>query len=389
MDRPRTGRSPTIPAEVTPRIISFYCQQNPLPGCSRWSLRLAHSYLEEHPEILKYPISSSSLHRLLNTHALKPHRHKYFLQICDPLFFEKMEHIIQVYASSYKYLFCFDECTGVQALERVAPTLPAQGGRPAYHEPEYVRHGAVSLFSVLHVRKGEVFTECITDHTSPTILSYVKKHALQFGESEELHYICDNYSSHSTELFCEGIANLCHVKLPKIETLIQRREWLQSSDKRIIFHFLPTHGSWLNLIEIWFGILQQKAIKDQSFASKTELRNRIIDFTKTWNLYFAHPFQWTYTGHGLHEKVIGRFTRWLQMQSPQLNGKFLEKQLRLMNHLADKYWAKVKNNAWSLLQETLGESHDFLEKIIVQYQKLNPMLLSDLQNLLRNKLKAT
>jgi hypothetical protein len=223
MDRPRTGRPTTIPAEVTPRIISFYCQQNPLPGCSRWSLRLAHSYLEEHPEILKYSISSSSLHRLLNAHALKPHRHKYFLQICDPFFFEKMEHIIQVYASSHKYLFCLDECTGVQALERIAPTLPAQGSRPAYHEPEYIRHGAVSLLSVMHVSKGEVFTECIDDHTSPNILSCVRKHALQFGKSEELHYICDNYSSHSTELFCKGIADLCHVKLPKIETLLQRR----------------------------------------------------------------------------------------------------------------------------------------------------------------------
>jgi transposase len=268
----------------------------------------------------------------------------------------------------------------VQALERVAPTLPAQRGRPAYHEPEYVRHGAVSLFSVLHVRKGDVFTECIDDHTSSTILSCVKKHALQFGKTEELHYICDNYSSHSTELFCEGIAELCRVRLPKIETLLQR------TDKRIVFHFLPTHGSWLNLIEIWFGILQQKAIKDQSFSSKTELINRIIDFTKTWNKYFAHPFQWTYTGHGLHEKVIGRFTRWLQMQSPQLNGKFLEKQLRLMSHLADKYWSKVKNNVWSLLQETLSENHDFIEKIILQHLKLDPVLLSNLQNRLHLKL---
>jgi hypothetical protein len=144
----------------------------------------------------------------------------------------------------------------------------------------------------------------------------------------------------------------------------------------------------LNLIEIWFGILQQKAIKDQSFFSKAELRNRIIEFTKTWNKYFAHPFHWTYTGHGLHEKVIGRFIRWLQMQSPQLNGKFLEKQLRLISHLANKYWSKVKNNVWSLLQETLSKSHDFLGEIIVQHQKLDPVLLSDLQNLLRTKLEA-
>jgi len=97
---------------------------------------------------------------------------------------------------------------------------------------------------------------------------------------------------------------------------------LQSSEKRIIFHFLPTHGSWLNLIEIWFGILQQKGLKDESFLSTTDFRNRIIFFTETWDSDFAHHFKFSYSGEGLHEKVIFRFTKWIQMHSPQLNVNF-------------------------------------------------------------------
>ena len=126
-DLPRSGRPLTIPAEVTLRLIAFYCQYNPLPGCARWSIRWAHKYLQQHPDILQCSISRSSLQRRLNAHALRPYRHKYFLQICDPLFFQIMEKIIQVYASMYPYLFCLDECTGLQALERIAPTL--QGNR--------------------------------------------------------------------------------------------------------------------------------------------------------------------------------------------------------------------------------------------------------------------
>lgn len=388
LDRPRTGRPSTIPAEVTPRIISFYCQHNPLPGCAQWSLRWAHSYLDAHPDILQYSVSRSSLHRLLNAHALKPHRRKYFLQICDPLFFEKMEQIIRVYQSSYEYLFCLDECTGLQALERVAPSLPAKSNQPAYHEPEYIRHGAVSILSVLHVPKGHVFTECISDHTSPTILSCLQTHVRRFPKSAELHYILDNYSSHSTELFCKGIAELCDVPLPKLKTLPERKQWLQSGDKRIIFHFLPSHGSWLNLIEIWFGILTQKAIKDESFPSADSLCERILDFTKTWDLHFAHPFEFTYTGDGLHEKVICRLIRWLQMESPQLIPKFLDKQIRLMINLATNYWSKAKPDAWSLLYASLLEKHDFLQTIMAKNPKLDPPL-SSLHNVLNINLEAS
>jgi transposase len=387
-DKTRTGRPATIPSEVSHRLTAFYCQYNPLPGCTRWSIRWAETYLRKHQEILQTPISRSSIHRLLNSNATKPHRNKYFLQICDPDFFPKMEKIIKVYNSSYQYLFCLDECTGLQALERVAPMLPAQDNHPEYLEPEYIRHGTVSILSILQVSTGLVSTDCIPDHTSSTLISSVKKHALQFDKSAELHYICDNYSSHSTEEFCSGIAELCGVDLPKLKTAQDRRQWMGASGKRITFHFLPTHGSWLNLVEIWFGILQQKSLKNISFSSIKNLEDRIVSYTSTWNADFAHPFKFSYTGEGLHEKVISRFTKWLQLQSPQLSAKFLGKQLKLMHNLTDAYWPKVKNNMWRHLQATLLKNDSFIKNIIRDDEDLTGRLM-DINSSLQSKLSAT
>ena len=388
LGKPRSGRPPTIPPEVNYRLLAFYCQHDPLPGCSRWSIRWAETYLHKHQEILQCTISRSSIHRFLKSNALRPYRNKYFLQICDPQFFPKMEKIIKAYKRAYPYLFCLDECTGLQALERKAPRLPARGDCPEYLEPEYVRHGTVSILSILQVANGQVFTDCIPDHTSSTIISSVKKHILQYEKSAELHYICDNYASHSTEEFCSGIAELCSIDLPTLKTQQDRRQWLESSEKRIVFHFLPTHGSWLNLIEIWFGILQQKALKDESFISNTDLKNRIISYTATWNNDFAHPFKFSYTGEGLHEKVISRFTKWIQMQSPQLTVQFLGKQLNLMTNLATSYWAKAKKKAWNALKTTLQENNEFIRGIIGADEDLSTQFIN-LSNLLHSNLKAS
>jgi len=298
-----------------------------------------------------------------------------------------MEKIIKVYQIYNKYLFCLDECTGLQALERKAPRLPAQGKCPVYLEPEYMRHGTVSILSILQVATGQVFTECIPDHTSVTIISAVQNHVLRYDKSAELHFICDNYSSHFTEEFCRGIAELCRVPLPRLKTVKERRQWLESPEKRIIFHFLPTHGSWLNLIENWFGILQQKALKDESFLSTTDLENRIMAYNNTWNTEFAQPFRFSYTGKGLHEKVISRFTKWMQMQSPQLSIKFLEKQLKLMLNLTTSYWPMAQRNMWNLLQTTLVEKDDFIKGIIGTDENLNDLLVN-LNGILHSKLKA-
>ncbi len=363
-DLARSGRPPKITFDIVQKVIAFYCQQNPLPGCSSWSIRWMADYFQKHPDYLNISISASSIHRCLTSSKFRLYRRKYFLQICDPYFFEKMEKIIQIYKLDPEYLFCLDECTGLQALERTAPSLPADSSRPEYREFEYIRHGTVSIISILEKRTGKVYTECIPDHTSTTIITSVKKHATQFDPSKTLHYICDNYSSHSTKEFCQGIAELCNVPLPKLKTAYDRKQWLESDNKRIIFHFLPTHGSWLNLIEIWFSILKQKALSKKSFSSINHLENSILDFSETWNNHFAHPFNWKYTGEDLYDKVVSRLIRWLELEVSEMTIKFLEKQLKLMSNLHANHYSKIKKNLWINLRKTFNDKRKYILKII-------------------------
>ncbi len=287
-----------------------------------------------------------------------------------------MEKIIDLYLNPPEYLFCLDECTGLQVLERIAPKLCAEGNKPELREFEYKRHGTISVFSILQVSNGKIFTDCIEDHTTLTIIQSLQKHISMYDSTETLHYILDNYSSHSTEEFCQEIARLCDVEIPKLKTTDERRQWLESTDKRIVFHFLPFHGSWLNQIEIWFGILQQKALKDESFSSVTACREVILDFTNTYNAEFSHPFGWSYTGDGLHEKAVRRLTKWIDSESTELSFKFFEKQLHLMNNLVNTYWCKVKNNSWSNLHKIMVDKCKFCENII---RKINADNFKDLK----------
>lgn len=363
-DRPRSGRPLLIPAEVTPRLIAVACQTRPWPGCSGWSLRRLQRHLKENPELAGACPSRSTIQRRLAADSLKLHRRKYFLQIRDPDFFPKMEKIIRLFLDPPPHLFCLDECTGLQALERIAPPLPVQPGRAQLNEFEYKRRGTLSLLAILHKATGQVFARCIPDHTAATIARLLRSHARQFPASQTLHYVCDNYYSHSSETFCREVARLCGLDLPPLPTLAQRKQWLQSPAKRIIFHFLPTHGSWLNPVEVWLAILHCQALKGQSFPSTGHMQQHILQFAETWNKHLAHPFRWTYTGQDLYAKVIRRFTRWIRMQSPQLEWNFLGKQLQLMINLAEQYPGKASRQTWGDLKHALLNQSGFIRSVI-------------------------
>ena len=367
-DAARSSKQTTFPEGTSQKVIAFFCQFETLPGYVRWTLSAAFKYFQENPEILGLgkgkTISRASIHRMLNAHALKPHRYSYFLQLTDPDFFTKMEHIIGVYASVKENLFCFDECTGIQALEQIAPPIPVGPKRPEYREPEYIRHGSVSVFSVLEVSSGQVFTEVIEDHTAATVIEVFKRHVKTASSTGVLNYICDNYSSHSTIEVCEAVCNLCDATLPEdLSTVEKRRAWLGSTDKRIVLHFLPFHGSWLNLIENWFGIMKKNCL-DSSVCSKQEKTQNIIDFTKTWNEKYAHPFSWTYTGDDLRGKTVRKLIRWLYEEPSIMTAKFLGKQLKLMDSLIDEGWNKVSNSDWERLASAVDEKQEYFDSII-------------------------
>jgi transposase len=363
-DQKRSGRPPIITEDMVNRTIAFYCQQSPLPGCTSWSYRLAANYLDKHPETVGDSISRSSIHRILTTHSLRPHRNKYFLQIRDPDFFPKMEHIITLYLHPPEYLFCFDECTSIQALERIAPVLPALDDKPAYKEFEYRRHGTTGVIAFLRPNTGKVFAKCASDHKTATLIEVFREHVCQQPPNVELHYIADNYSTHYTDAFCSLIAELSGIPYTPLKEGKERRAWLQSHKKRIYIHFLPTHGSWLNMIEIWFGILKAKCLKDSNSRSVMALNTSIYNFTDMWNIYLAHPFNWKYTGEDLYEKAVVRLSKWLTIESKQMDKTMLKKQMQLMINLVSDYWAKVKESKWVLLGELLSDKKKYIMEII-------------------------
>ena len=364
-DRPRSGRPAVYPQQTWLKTIAFFCQTPPLPGCSRWTLRDAEQYLAGHPEVIGYPLSRATLGRMLTEHALRPHLQRYYLQITDPEFFPKMESIVDQYLDPPEHLFCFDECTGIQAIERLAPDFPAIPGYPLSREFQYRRHGTIDLMAFLRPSNGQVFCRCTENHNTQTLTGVFREHVGLQPKEAFLHYICDNLNTHFNDAFCAMIAELSGIPYTPLKTGRERRQWLQSGNKRITLHFVPFHGSWLNMIEIWFGILGDKCLKNGWFVSVEALTQAIVDFAKTWNEHFAHPFTWTYRGEGLHGKAVRRFMRLLNMESSQMDILFLTKQLLLMANLVQDYWRQVDNGDWRQLLDLLTQKQSYLSGIIV------------------------
>lgn len=372
-DRQRSGRPTDFSTFVQLKITAFFCQGNPLPGCNAMTLNWSYQYFNENPSFLGCPISISSIRRILRKHSLRPHLHKYFLQITDPDFFEIMPLLVDLYVDPPEYLFCFDECPGIQALRKVAPPLPAGKGKAGgkYSDPNHNRKGTKDLYAFFDVNSGKVFGECTDNHRVETLIELFKKHVASLPDNVTIHYICDNLSNHSCHEFCRVVAELSCVEYPeqKLETKKQRQQWLQKDDKRIIVHFTPKHGSWLNMVEIWFGIMGQKCLNHNSFTSVEELSSFLNDFIETWNRHYAHPFSWTYNGEGLHGKTVRRLITHIAIENRHMDLSFLLKQFTLMINLIDGYFDKVNIHDWQLLSNTIDEKNEYIDSIIRESDK--------------------
>jgi len=364
-DLPRSGRPRTFSEAARLTTIAVYCQHAPpLPGVHSWSLRNAREHFKEHPELIGGPISHASIQRILTEHVLKPHRRQYYLQITDPDFFPKMDHVIPYYLNPPRNLYCFDECTCIQALKRLTPNLPATSGQPVLEDFDYIRNGTTDLMAFLNPATGKVYGQCTDNHDRHTFCRVFSAHVRLHPADAPLHYIMDNLSTHFHDDFCKLVAQLSNVSYSPLRTGVERREWLQSEDKRIVVHFVPFHASWLNMVEIWFGILKSKCLKYGHFYSVEQLRQDILAFIQTWNEFFAHPFTWSYTGEGLHAKAVRRFCRLLAIQTNQMDCKFLAGQLLLMSNIAENYLHLVPPADWLQLLELAAQNDTYINNII-------------------------
>lgn len=364
-DLKRGGRPRRISEASRIKTVGLYCQHTPpLPGVNRWSLRDAQRFFKEHPELIEEPISRATIHRILLEHSLRPHRRKYYLQITDPDFFSKMEHIIECYGNPPENLYCFDECTCIQALDRITPTLPASAHQPALEDFDYRRNGTTDLLAFLNPTTGRVYGQCTDNHDRHTLCRVFSSHVQMHPPDSVLHYIMDNLSAHYHEDFCRTVAELSAVPYAPLKTGPERRQWLQSPHKRIVVHFVPFHASWLNMVEIWFGILKSKCLNYGHFTSVATLREAIISFIHTWNEFYAHPFSWSYTGEGLHQKAVRRFSLLLSIETPQMDSKFLTSQLLLMSNLADNHLQLIPEADWFQLIDLANEKQSYITDII-------------------------
>jgi transposase len=281
-----------------------------------------------------------------------------------------MQHILYYYKNKPDYLFCYDECSGIQTNTPLCPDQISANSGKIYREFEYKRNGTLDLLAFLNVNTGNIFGAVRDDHKTTTLCSIFKNHIQQYDNSSQLHYIMDNLSTHYHNDFCKIIAELSNVKYTPLDTSDKRKEWLGKDDKRIVIHFTPTHGSWLNQIEIWFGILSQKCLKNIFSKDKKEMTDSINNFIDTWNNYFAHPFNWQYTGDGLYQKVINRFNRILLVENDQMDLSFLLKQLLLMSNLNNNYLFEIeKTNEWILFKKLFLAKKCFIAEIIQKSEK--------------------
>jgi transposase len=231
---------------------------------------------------------------------------------------------------------------------------------------EYIRNGTMNVLAFLCHADGKVYAECQADHKTDTLVAVFKRHVASCPINEQLHYVMDNLSTHTCYGYCEAVAALSHVACPdesELNTLQKRVSWLKSANKRVVIHFTPYHGSWLNMVEHWFGIMNQKVLKE-SFGSAEALQRAFEAFLALWNDLMAHPFNWRYDGKGLHDKAIKRFTQMLEHSAATLENAMLTKQLRLMKNLFDDYNNEIDENLWQKMTEALESQHSVLEKLI-------------------------
>jgi transposase len=261
-DRPRPGRP-----RWTDDVAIVLATLEPPPrrlGVTHWSSRLLAAELG---------ISNVKVADVWREYGLQPWRRETFKFSTDPELEAKLRDVVGLYLNppDKAVVLCVDEKSQVQALERTAPVLPVRPGIPEKQTHDYVRHGTTTLFAALEVATGKVTDACYPRHRHEEFLLFLRQVAKAYPRTR-LHIVADNYATH---------------KHPDVTA------WLDKNP-RITLHFTPTSGSWLNMVEIFFGIITRQAIRRGSFTSVKDLITAIEAFIDGWNDR-CQPFTWTKT----------------------------------------------------------------------------------------------
>lgn len=273
-DAPRPGRPATIDeVNVLAETLADKGRPPAHLGVSHWSARSMATRLG---------ISFASVARIWRKWDIAPHRVETFKFSTDPQLEAKIRDVVGLYLSPPQnaVMLSFDEKSQIQALDRTQPILPLRQGIPEQQTHDYIRHGTTTLFAALEVATGKIAASaCYPSHTNAEFVNFLTTVAAAHPDTA-LHIVCDNYATH---------------KHPNVKT------WL-AENPRVTLHFTPTSCSWLNMVEIFFGIITRQAIRRGTFGSVADLEATIDTYITSYNER-AEPFTWTKTADHLIGKI--------------------------------------------------------------------------------------
>ena len=268
-----------VPARIRSRVLTLTQAGPPHEsGLSHWSSREMAAYIQAAEGV---SVSFHWVARLWRENGLKPHRQGTFKLSKDPAFADKVADITGLYLQppGGAVVLSIDEKTQVQALDRTQPVLPIAFDATEQRTHDYIRHGTTNLFAALNTGTGQVYGECKPTRNGADFLAFLKN-AVKGHRGKDIHIVLDNLSTHTT---------------PDVLA------WLEKHP-RVHFHFTPVGSSWLNQIEIWFGIITHQSIRRGTFSSVQVLINQIRHYIEHWNSD-CEPFTWTATADEILAKV--------------------------------------------------------------------------------------
>lgn len=206
-------------------------------------------------------------------------------------------------------VYSTDECTGIQAKERLNADQPLKKGKVRRVEYEYIRHGTLSLIANFEIATGEIQSPTIREtRTEADFVEHLTRTLEKYPEAEGWWFIVDQLNTHKSESLVKLVAEKEGIEPAKLgekgksgilKTMKTREDFLTRRQHRLRFIYTPKHCSWLNQIEIWFSILSKKLIKWGNFKSKEDLKSQLENFIEYFNQTMAKPFKWTFKGFPL------------------------------------------------------------------------------------------